>query len=133
MPAHSVHWRVIYQPQKKPTHLFFDCAVVNNLISKIWETYIQELELNKTIYFLANYSENENYNRYLGIFLDVFRFQLWQAKLEKKIPTTQKIIAEIQYSLQTILRVACKKLENFNDCPIFQTGRDERQRELNRP
>jgi hypothetical protein len=82
---------------------------------------------------LANYSENENYNRYLGILLGVFRFQLWQAKLEKKIPTTQKITAEIQYSLQTILRVGCKKLENFHDCPIFQTGGDERQRELNRP
>jgi hypothetical protein len=92
-------------PKETFTHLFFDCAVVNNLISKIWETYIQELELNKTIYFLANYSENENYNRFLGLFLDVFRFHLWQAKLEKKIPTTQKIIAEIQYSLQTILRV----------------------------
>jgi hypothetical protein len=120
-------------PKETFVHLFFDCAVVNSLISRIWETYIQELEINKTIYFLANYSDNESYNRSLGLFLDVFRFHLWQAKLEKKIPTTQKIITEIQYSLQTILRVGCKKLENFIDCPIFQTGRDERQREHNRP
>jgi hypothetical protein len=89
--------------------------------------------MDKTVFFLANYSDNENYNRYLGTVLDILRFHIWQAKLEKKIPITQKITAEIQYSLQMILKAGGKKLENFNECPIFQIGGDERQREPNRP
>jgi hypothetical protein len=120
-------------PKETFVHLFFDCTVVNSLLNKIWDTYIQGLEINKTVYFLANYSDNERYNGFLGLFLDIFRLHIWQTKLEKKIPTTQKIIAEIQYSLQMVLKAGSKKLENFTECPLFQIGRDEQQRGRNRP
>jgi hypothetical protein len=69
----------------------------------------------------------------LGTFLDIFRFNIWQSKLEKKIPVSQKIIAEIEYSLYTVLKIGSKKLENFTDCPLFQIGRDGQQPERTRP
>jgi hypothetical protein len=103
------------------------------VVNRIWDTYIQGVEINKTLYFLANHSEKESENGFLGLFLDILRFHIWQAKLEKKIPTTQKLTAEIQYSFETILKAGGKKLEEFINCPLFQIGRDERQRDRNRP
>jgi hypothetical protein len=54
-------------------------------------------------------------------------------KARKKKPVTQKIITEIEYSLYTVLKIGSKKLDNFNDCPIFQIGRDGQQQGRNRP
>jgi hypothetical protein len=120
-------------PKETFVHLFFDCTVTNNVVNRIWETYIQGVEINKIIYFLANHSENEIHNGFLGLFLDILRFHIWQAKLEKKIPSMTKITAELQYSFETILKAGGKKLEDFINCPLFQLGRDERQRDRNRP
>ncbi len=71
-------------PKESFVHLFYDCAIVNSLIRNVWGTFIRDLEIDKTVFFLANYSDNENYNRYLGTVLDILRFHIWQAKLEKK-------------------------------------------------
>jgi hypothetical protein len=99
-----------YLPAPKETfvHLFYDCIVVNKVLNKVWDTYIHGLAITKSNYFLANYSENEKNNYMLGTFLDIFRFHIWQSKLEKKIPVAQKILAELEYSLYTVLKLVVK-------------------------
>jgi hypothetical protein len=68
----------------------------------------------------------------LGCFLDIVRFHIWQAKLEKIIPVTQKLKTEIEYSLYTVLKIGNRRID-FNECPIFQIGRDGHQQGRNRP
>ncbi len=65
-------------------------------------------------------------------FLDVVRYHIWQAKINKSLPTTQKIKSEVEYSLYTVVKLGYKRVD-FNNCPIFQRGRDGHHPGRNRP
>ncbi len=106
--------------------------IVNKVLNEIWNLYVRDLALTKSIFFLSNYSENEKYNYVLGCFLDIVRFHIWQAKLNKSIPATQKIKSEVEYSLYTFLKLGHRRID-FNDCPIFQNGRDGHHQWRNHP
>jgi hypothetical protein len=119
-------------PKETFSHLFYDCAVVNKVLNEIWSLYVHNLALTKNIFFLANYNENEKYNCALSCFLDVVRFHIWQAKLNKSLPATQKIKSEVEYSLYMVYKLGFRKID-FNTCPIFQGGRDGHHQGRNRP
>jgi hypothetical protein len=119
-------------PKETFRHLFYDCAVVNKVLNEIWSLYVHNLALTKNIFFLSNYNEKEKYNCVLNCFLDVVRFHIWQAKLNKSLPTTQKIKSEVEYSLYTVLKLGYRRVD-FNNCPIFQRGRDGHHPGRNRP
>jgi hypothetical protein len=80
-------------PSETIVHLFFECCHVNHVIESVTNKYLQNVELTKQNYFITEMGEFECVNKPLNIFFDVLRYLIWQAKLEKTVPVTQKIFS----------------------------------------
>jgi hypothetical protein len=79
-------------------------------------------------FFLANVSNTEKENRILNITLDVFRYVLWQYKLEKKIPKHTTFATEMNYQMGIIIATSARFNDLLTDCKYFQNN--DRQRRL---
>jgi hypothetical protein len=58
------------------------------------------------------------------LFFDIVRYNIWQSKLEKKIPVYQKLCTEIEYIFETVFGTSPKVCDMFNNCVYFQKTRD---------
>jgi hypothetical protein len=71
---------------------------------------------------LSTFGDIEQSNIVGNIILDVFRYLVWQKKLEKQIPREQNIMADLNYNISLIMGTN-KKMENmFNNCNFVQDG-----------
>jgi hypothetical protein len=109
-------------PAESFVHLFYECPSVNSLLVMLNNNYFGLPNLTKEQYFLSTFGNSEQNNIVGNIFLDVFRYLIWQKKLEKQIPREHVITADLNYNLSVIIRTI-KKLENmFNNCTFAQDG-----------
>jgi hypothetical protein len=79
-------------------------------------------------FFLASVSNTEKENRILNITFDVFRYVLWQYKLEKKIPNYTTFVIEMNYQMAIIIATSVRFNDVLTDCKYFQNN--DRQRRL---
>jgi hypothetical protein len=78
--------------------------------------------ITKEQYFLSTFGNLEQNNIVGNIILDVFRYLIWQKKLEKQIPREHVITADLNYNISVIIGTS-KKMENmFNNCNFVQDG-----------
>jgi hypothetical protein len=120
--------KILPPPKETIAHLFFDCPTTDSLIKELGHRYLHNCNLEKSSFFTSNNSVYEKDNRPLDIILDIFRYIIWQYKLNSKIPSSLKFWCNFQYLVTTT--IACSK--NFesqvNDCIFFQRGRGNGQR-----
>jgi hypothetical protein len=120
--------KILPPPKETIAHLFFDCPTTDSLIQELGHRYLQNCNLEKSSFFTSNISEYEKDNRPLDIILEIFRYVIWQYKLNSKIPSSLNFWCDFQYLVSTT--IACSK--NFesqvNDCIFFQRGCGNGQR-----
>jgi hypothetical protein len=104
-------------------HLFYYCNHVQQLLEKLIKKYVNKPQLTKEQYFLGNVSVNETENIALTIVLDIFRYLIWQSKLERKICTDSLFFANVKYLLLLTCK-SSKAIENLliNSNIIFVLG-----------
>jgi hypothetical protein len=113
-------------PQETVLHIFFDCPTVNVVVESVCERFLDNIIITKDMFFLGNYG-NETDNKTMSDFFDIVRYLIWQAKLEKRLPRTNKIVEELYYLLRIILGSSSKINERYNNSIIFQNGGQRRQ------
>ncbi len=78
-------------------HVFYSCLVKQALLKKFFEKFITK-ELTAEIFFGgARSAGNEKENIPFSLVLDIFRYSLWQCKLNKRLPTLAYISEEVVY------------------------------------
>jgi hypothetical protein len=114
-------------PKETIMHLFFDCPTTDRLIAELNVRYLTNLTLDKKTFFLSNPSEFENDNRTVGAILEIFRYVLWQYKLNKKVPVPLRFWGDFQYMIS--LTLACSKTFErlVMDCNFFQRAQGDGQ------
>jgi hypothetical protein len=60
-----------------------------------------------------------------NILLDGFRYLVWQKKLEKVVPNTNTICADLECLMASVGGTSNKILNILNECTIFQRGNQE--------
>jgi hypothetical protein len=115
-------------PKETIPHIFFDCPTTAQLIAELNVRYLTNFTLDKKTFFLSNPSECENENRAVGAILDIFRYVLWQYKLNKKVPSPLQFWGDFQYMVS--LTLACSKTfeRMVMDCNFFQRDHGDGQR-----
>jgi hypothetical protein len=97
-------------------HLFYSCPFTQKMLSKVKEKYINNADIQRESYFWGIVSEDEKENICVTIFFDVFRYLIWQSKLDKKIPTVSEFISNLDYKLNIICNSSRKIEHMFREC-----------------
>jgi hypothetical protein len=105
-----------------------------NFCKKCLKKYVNKPQLNLEQYFLGNVCVSETENIALTIVLDVFRYLIWQSKLEKKLCTESVFFANMRYALLLTCK-SSKVIDSLlnNSNIIFVLGDGEMRGNLIRP
>jgi hypothetical protein len=105
-------------------HVFYSCPVTQALLKKFFEKFITK-ELTAEIFFSGVGSAgNEKENVPFSLVLDIFRYFIWQCKLNKRLPTLAYISEEVVYMTNSIRKTSKEMCELFDHCTMF-TRRDD--------
>jgi hypothetical protein len=85
-----------------------------------YDKYLCNFLISPATFFLANISGNEKENRAINLTFDVFRYVLWQFKLEKKIPKFTTFNTEMNYQMGIIIATSVSFKDLLIDCKFFQ-------------
>ena len=103
-------------------HVFFSCPVVNTVLSKFYEKYLN-IALSINTYFTSEFSTKETENRAVNIILDVLRYSIWQQRLLKSSPSFHTVEIEVQHLPDTITTGNKALLSIIENCPfVVQNG-----------
>ena len=105
-------------------HLFYYCPTTNKLLSSFLDRFFTINTLTCTEYFSSVINEKEEDNKALQLALDIFRYYIWNCKLEKKIPTIGSIFNEINDTIGTIYSLSNKTKQAAEACNFFRHGRE---------
>ena len=73
---------ILPPPIETFTHVFFDCPVVNDVISKYYNKYFVT-DLDREQFFNGHFSGKESENLGCNLVLDALRYTIWQFRLLK--------------------------------------------------
>ncbi len=114
-------------PKETVQHLFYYCPTTAPLITQFYDKHLCNFLISPSTFFLANVSIIEKENHPLNITFDVFRYVLWQYKLEKKIPNGIIFINDLEYQMGIIMATSECFYTLLDDCKFFQnSGRNRR-------
>jgi hypothetical protein len=105
-------------------HVFYSCPVTQDLLKKFFEKYITKALTAETFFSGTGVAGNENENVPFSLVLDLFRYSIWQCKLNKKIPTFAYIAEEVTYMTNSIRKTSKELCALFDQCTMF-TRRDD--------
>jgi hypothetical protein len=97
-------------------HLFFSCPFAQKMLQILKEKYLYNTDIQRETFFGGIVSENEKENICVTILFDVFRYLIWQAKLDKKTPTVSEFFSNLDYKLNIICNSSRKIDQLFRDC-----------------
>jgi hypothetical protein len=107
-------------PEESFSHVFFDCPHSSRIVELFFARYIT-IEFNREQYFTGLVEpDNERINRPFAICMDVLRYNIWQCKLNKKLPTFSAVCAETEFMIGYIRRSSKKISDLFENCPLFR-------------
>jgi hypothetical protein len=109
-------------PSETFAHIFFECKCVADVIKTVLLKFLGNIHFTKECYFLGTMNECEQTNKSYTVFLNLLKYLIWRCKLEKKIPSANKIESEIKYMLSIIIGTSKKLEEQLNNYNIFQNG-----------
>jgi hypothetical protein len=114
-------------------HLFFACPSTNKILRTFTEKYFIDYRIEKESFFWGIVSENEKENICATILFDFFRYLIWQAKLEKKIPTVSQFFCDMEFKLYTIGKNSRKIKQLFDESNIISVAGDANHRRRHNP
>ncbi len=97
------------------------------------EKYFNDYVIEKETFFWGIVSENERENICTTILFDFFRYLIWQAKLEKKIPTVSQFFCDMEYKLYTLCKSSQKIYHLFEESNIILLAGDADHRRQRKP
>ena len=106
-------------PKESFAHIFYDCPVTNRIITKFCNKYFTSGLPEKEIYFAVSLSENERHNRAVQLVLDLLRYNIWEFKLQKKLPVESIICEDISDIILQIKFNSAKYRMFMLNCPFF--------------
>ncbi len=109
-------------------HLFFYCPYVTKLLKKMERKFFVNVALTKEIFFLGTVSEDERTNIATTIVLDIYRYLIWQAKLEKKTPSDSEFFTNMLYMINVVSRSSIKISDMLSNCAVIDIQGRGRQR-----
>ncbi len=117
-------------PAEKETmvHLFYYCPSVQCLIIEFGTKYLRNMVPDIEMFFTSQVTDFETKNNCLNIILDIFRYVVWQFKLQKIYPTPFKFWPEFEYQLTTVTGSSPKFVSELIDCNFFQTANGDGRR-----
>ena len=71
----------------------------------------------------ANLGDNEENNNCFQLVMDILRFYLWQAKLEKKLPSKTNVFENVNDTISRIMKVSASMNASLNNSPLFRHHR----------
>jgi hypothetical protein len=121
-------------PEETFKHLFYDCPVTNDVLSRLNVNLLNDLGLDtdqKKIYFFFT-GKNPLDSRVKNFFLQtcsaVVMFSIWEKKLAKKLPSINNTLNDLYYTIENIRRsngqIRNEMLE-LNYLHICRTWREE--------
>jgi hypothetical protein len=114
-------------------HLFFSCPFSQKMLLKLKEKYLSNTDIQKETFFWGIVSENEKENICATILFDVFRYLIWQAKLDKKTLVISEFFNNLEYKLHIICNSSRKIEQLFRECTIVSLVGNGAQRDHRGP
>jgi len=105
-------------PLETFSHLFFDCPVTNKIIEKFCRRFFR-VEVTREIFFCGLFSTHDAENASCNLILDILRYSLWQAKLNKSRISYFTIEAEIILIMESLTNTNRKINDNIINCPLI--------------
>jgi hypothetical protein len=91
------------------------------------------MKIHQSTYFWGSISTNESENVSASMILDVFRYLIWQSKLEKKVVAASVFFSNMQYLL-TIICCSSRKISSlFDETILLDVSGNGGQRGADRP
>jgi hypothetical protein len=109
-------------------HLFFSCLFAQKLLRGLPVKYFFNVNIPREVLFWGIISENEKENICATIIFYIFQYLIWQAKLEKKIPTESEFFNNLEYKLTITCNSSNKINQLFRECKILSMAGDGVQR-----
>jgi hypothetical protein len=105
-------------------HVFYSCPVTQTLLKKFFEKFITK-ELTAEVFFCGvGVPGNEKENIPLSLVFDIFRYSLWQCKLNKRMPTLANIFEEVTYMTNSIRKTSKEICALFDQSTMFTRRND---------
>jgi hypothetical protein len=103
------------------------------MLQKLKEKYLYNINIQRETFFWGIVSENEKENICATILFDIFRYLIWQAKLEKKIPVVSEFFNNLEYKLYIICNSSQKIEQLFRESNIISLAGNGAQRDRRDP
>ncbi len=114
-------------------HLFYYCPYVSKLFGKMERSFFINTILTKEQFFLGSVSDNEKINIAVTIILDIYRYLIWQSKLEKKITSESEFFTNMRYMILLVCRSSSKINDILSNCAIIDVQGSGRHRQAGSP
>jgi len=82
---------------------------------------------NSSTYFSGAISEHEYKNAAFQLCMDILRNNIWLYKLEKRLPSSNLILNEINRKFECIFKISNKTGAKFSKCEFFR-GNEQHER-----
>ena len=104
-------------PVESFAHIFYDCPTVEKIVNIFTNKYFA-VNISREIFFTGEVTTNGCTNEALNMILDIVRYCLWQAKLEKRRTSFYTIEIEAQYIIRSVCSLNKKIREKLltTDC-----------------
>jgi hypothetical protein len=100
-------------------HLFFYCPYVAKLFKKMERRFFVDVALTKETFFLGTVSDNESINIAVTIVLDIYRYIIWQSKLEKRTTSDSEFFTNMVYMINLVCRSSIKIRDLLSNCAVI--------------
>ena len=111
-------------PLETFTHIFYDCPTVQKLLKAFFDTFFNIAAPTSEVYFSGEITDIESKNWSFQLCMDVFRYNIWLFKLEKKKLVLPLILGEINRTFEYIFKLSAKTKLKFTKCN-FLKGNEE--------
>jgi len=128
-------------PIESVGHVFFDCPVVYKIWTLISAMYFT-INISRQEFFSCQLGDVEKYNGVCSLLLDIFRYVIWQAKLQKINISVYTVKNEMEDIIKAVQGVSPRVSNLFLNCPFIcidgnraggQGGDGDRGGERDRP
>jgi hypothetical protein len=92
--------------------------------------FFVDISLTKETFFLGTVSDNENVNIGATIVLDIYRYTIWQSKLEKRVTSDSEFFNNMIYMINLVCCSSIKIRDLLSNCAIIDVlGRGRHRRD----
>jgi hypothetical protein len=118
-------------PLETFTHIFLYCPYVFPIIKKLYTKFLNA-DFDVSTYFSGEFGPFEKDNRVISLILDIFRYTIWQMRLQKTRISYYTVEFEATYLIGTICTTNSKFKTSIINCNFLKGNvgdqRDERDR-----